>query len=876
MALAAGTRLGRYEVLEQIGAGGMGEVYKARDTRLGRTVALKVLPPQLAADHARRERFEREARAASALEHPHICVLYDEGAEGDLHFLVLEHLEGETLAQRLAKSRLPREEALRFGVQIADALDAAHGKGIVHRDLKPGNVMLVKSGVKLLDFGLARLTEEPQGDEESTALRPSGVGMVAGTLPYMSPEQLTGASVDARSDIWALGVVLYEMLTGHRPFEGGSTATLMVAILQRDPPPLLSVEPLAPPALEHVIGRCLAKDPEARWQTARDVASELGWVSAGRTEAPVPTPTPATSDLPRHRRRAWVLGGTAVLVVAASATGAWWWRARATKPNLDPKRIVVAVFENRTGDESLDPIGRMVADHIVDGLTRLEGVQVVPGSKVLLERSSPGKAQTSARRDPVQQLARETGAGLAVSGTYSQEGEDLRIQPRLTDAASGRFQALDPAIGPRSAPMTAVESARQRVMGAVAVRFDPSWVGLPDARPPTYDAFLEYRAFLEGADDPIPHLRRTVELDSDFAQARFDFIGTSFAGGRYYPEAARHATALEGRKARLTPFQRLLVDADRDWLAGRTGDAYLAMREARKIWPADPVAVAVCSWFAQNAYRFREAVEALTAPLDWERVHARSHRRAASYFWNLTHMLHDLGEHERELAEARRGRRLYPRLSWLQEQEAYALAALGRLDEMERVVTERLSLASAGQRGWLFLCLGLELRTHGHPEASAKMLARSLEALQGCPPDEARTPGTRAELALFFRLTGRWGEARALYDQLAREAPADTEKAVVWVGDLGVVAALCGDRATALRISDELGRLRRPYLFGVNTYERARIAAQLGERDRAVDLLRMAMAQGFILSSESNGLHMEPSFEALRGYPPFDEVMRPG
>jgi TolB-like protein/tetratricopeptide (TPR) repeat protein len=867
MALEAGTRLGRYEVLGLIGAGGMGEVYKARDTRLLRTVALKVLPPQLASDPARRERFEREARAVSALEHPHICVLYDVGSEGDVRFLVLEHLEGETLAERLGRGRLTREEALRIGVQIADALHAAHGKGIVHRDLKPGNIMLAKTGVKLLDFGLARLTEEPRGEEESTAWRLSGVGMAAGTVPYMSPEQLSGGKVDARSDIWALGVVLYEMLTGRRPFEGGSTATLMVAILQHDPPSLAFLEPLAPPALDHVVGRCLAKDPEDRWQTVRDVSSELGWVSEGRTAAAVPL-----AERRQWRRRAWTLLGAAALVAGAGASSVWWWRGHTATPSLDPKRVVVAVFENRTGDASLDALGRTAADQIGDGLTRIQGVRVVPGSQGL--RTGPGAPEeTGGGGDPVRELARKTGAGLVVSGIYTLAGEDIRIQARLTDARGGRFQALDPAVGPRRAPMTVLEAARQRVMGAVAVRTDPNWLEA-DLSPPTYDAYQEYRVLVEGGDNPILHMRRALELDPDFVLARFDLIGWSFVSGDY-PEAARHVAFLEGRKARLPPARRLFVDAFRAWLAGRTGEAYLAAREARKLEPANPGIAFEFSWFAQNAFRFREAVEVLSEPLDWERFYGRSRYRGGAYFSNLTQMLHLLGEHERELLEVRRGERLHPEISWLRDREAYAFAALGRLDEMEGVVKERLSLANAGQRGQLLLSLGLELRAHGHREASATMLARALGALQGCSPEEARTEETRAELALLFRLAGRWDEAHAIDEQLAREAPVDTERALVRAGDLGVLAALRGHRGEALRISDELSRIARPFLFGVHNYERARIAAQLGEKDRAVDLMRTAMGQGFFLSSESNGLPLEPSFDTLRGYPPFEELVKP-
>jgi serine/threonine-protein kinase len=258
----------------------MGEVYEARDTRLGRTVALKVLLPALAADPARRQRFEQEARAVSALQHPHVCVLHDVGVEDGVDFLVLERLEGTTLARRLLSGPLKRQEALRFGSQIADALDAAHRRGVVHRDLKPANVMVTKGGVKLLDFGLARLRPEREPGEE-TATEETEPRAVAGTLPYMSPEQLQGREVDARSDIWALGLVLHEMLTGRRAFEAETSPALAAAILDRDPPSLASLDPSVSPALDRVVRRCLAKDPDARWQSARDVADEIDWVREG-------------------------------------------------------------------------------------------------------------------------------------------------------------------------------------------------------------------------------------------------------------------------------------------------------------------------------------------------------------------------------------------------------------------------------------------------------------------------------------------------------------------------------------------------------------------------------------------------------------------
>jgi Tol biopolymer transport system component len=322
MALEKGTRLGPYEVVAPLGAGGMGEVYSARDTRLERTVALKVLPPEFAARETQRARFEREARAISALQHPHICTLFDVGEQGGQAYLVMEQLEGETLADRLRRGPLPVAQALEAGAQIADALAAAHQQGIVHRDLKPGNVMLTRVGVKLLDFGLARLVsrgEQPVVEGVSsapTAATPlTGKGTILGTLQYMAPEQLEGKPADPRTDLWGLGVTLYEMLTGRRAFEGKSQVSLIGAILERDPVPLASLQPLTPPPLERLLGRCLAKSPEDRWQSAHDVADELRWIAES-------SPTSGrTAALGRTRSLKWALSALGLLATGAILGG---------------------------------------------------------------------------------------------------------------------------------------------------------------------------------------------------------------------------------------------------------------------------------------------------------------------------------------------------------------------------------------------------------------------------------------------------------------------------------------------------------------------------------------------------------------------------
>jgi serine/threonine protein kinase len=250
MHLTSGSKLGPYEIVSPLGAGGMGEVYKARDTRLDRIVAIKVLPSHLSDDAERRQRFEREARAVSKLNHPHICTLYDIGQQDGVDYLVMEYLEGETVAERLAKGALPLEQALRYAVEMADALDKAHRQGLVHRDLKPGNIMLTKSGAKLLDFGLAKQMEAPEASmlsALSTKQKPlTDDGVIPGTLQYMAPEQLEGKEADTRTDIFAFGMVVYEMVTGRRAFEGKSPASLIASILEHDPPPVSKLQPVSP------------------------------------------------------------------------------------------------------------------------------------------------------------------------------------------------------------------------------------------------------------------------------------------------------------------------------------------------------------------------------------------------------------------------------------------------------------------------------------------------------------------------------------------------------------------------------------------------------------------------------------------------------
>jgi Tol biopolymer transport system component len=507
MPLEPGTRLGPYEIVSPLGQGGMGEVYRARDTRLGRDVAIKVLPQHLSAQPEVRARFEREAKTVSSLNHPNICSLYDVGREGDVDFLVLELVDGETLEARLARGRLPAAEALRLGAQIADALDRAHRAGVIHRDLKPSNVMLTRSGAKLMDFGLARATGlagpgGPSGatmgmltQSPSVAKNLTAEGTLLGTFQYMAPEQLEGKEADARSDIWALGCVLYEMFTGKRAFEGRSQASLIAAILEREPapvgeppsgapPPSASVAGLTPPAgIERLIRNCLAKDPDERVQTAHDVKLQLVGIAegAGLALSGVPQgssisgaagPTAAAlaatrAAATRAARLAW--GVAAVCAIAAVAAVAWLWPAAHVKPPVLRFRLGAVAGSRDAFWPRISPDGKLLMVMLVDttgtpvaavrAMDQLD-VHVIPGTQGLARPywSPDGHEVAFISNGKLQRVALAGGSPVVICDAPS--GSDLSWSTKgeiLMDGAFTDSLLVVPAGGGALKPATNVD-----------------------------------------------------------------------------------------------------------------------------------------------------------------------------------------------------------------------------------------------------------------------------------------------------------------------------------------------------------------------------------------------------------------------------------
>jgi len=544
MALSPGKRLGPYEVLSAIGAGGMGEVYRAKDTRLDRIVAIKVLPAHAAERDGLRERFEREARAISSLNHPHICVLHDIGREDGTDYLVMELLEGETLAARLAKGPLPTERVLRYAIEISDALDKAHRKGVTHRDLKPGNIMLTKSGVKLLDFGLAKLKQDATPasslSASTTAEGPiTAEGVILGTLQYMAPEQVEGKEADARADIFAFGAVVYEMATGKRAFEGQSQASVIAAILERDPPPISSLQPLTPPALDRVVKICLEKDPDDRWQTASDLTRELKWISATGSQAALSAPSitrPAAK--PHTQWLAWAFG--ALFLVMA---GLIWFSFHRKAPDLPQVyRFMVRLPDNARFTQSaqlvLSPDGRHVAFPAVGSTGRAsiwiqdldaEEAREIPGALGLLTSdpvpvfwSADGRYIAFSNIDKLRKVDIQNGTvddicdtpGYAIGGSWNRD--DVII---FGFSTTGLWQV--PAAGGKATPLTVLDASRHEREHEL-----PSF--LPDGRHFLYLAVSnipEQSGIYEGSLD-----------DSPEKQSRKRILATGF-GATYAPSA---------------------------------------------------------------------------------------------------------------------------------------------------------------------------------------------------------------------------------------------------------------------------------------------------------------------------------------------------
>ena len=532
MALSAGMRLGPYEVLSALGAGGMGEVYRARDPRLGREVAIKVLPAAFSADSDRLRRFEQEARAAAALNHPNILAVYDIGTEAGATFIVSELLEGKTLRYACAQGAVPVRKAIDYAVQIAQGLAAAHEKGIVHRDLKPENLFATSDGrVKILDFGLAKLTEPDRADagvsDLATTPGATSPGMIVGTVGYMAPEQVQGLQVDPRTDIFALGCVMHEMLSGARAFSGRTAVDTMSAILNDDPVDLTASPRGIPAGLGRIVRHCLEKDPAQRFQSARDVAFALGEQASMSGSS-----TSRTAMTARARYQRWSLAGLAAIVLIA---GSWiGWRERATLRSsptpsaTGPSRLVVLPFENLSRQPGDEWLASAFSDSLTLGLRDAENLIVVSRERLLeLNQSAPKSDAIDVKN--AQQLSRVLNVRYYVTGSYQRVGDDLKVVARLVEAQGGAIK-LQESLTDQFANLLHVEDDLARRF-AGALQESPSVLArVPTASLDAYRAVAEANTLYLAANyrDAIQRLESAVAKDERYADA-WALLGKSYA-----------------------------------------------------------------------------------------------------------------------------------------------------------------------------------------------------------------------------------------------------------------------------------------------------------------------------------------------------------
>jgi TolB-like protein/Tfp pilus assembly protein PilF len=543
-----GARLGSYEIEQLIGAGGMGEVYRARDTRLGRTVAIKVLVPTAATGADALLRFEREARVVSSLNHPNICTLHDIGHQDGVTFLVMEYLEGKSLAERLAQGPLSLEDVLRYAREIANALGEAHRHGIVHRDLKPGNVVLAKNGAKLLDFGIAKLYEDREAAPHAVTVAPlTQMGVIVGTLAYMAPEQLEGRAVDARTDIFAFGVVVYEMVAGRPPFAGDSQAAVIAAVMERQPLPLSNVRPGTPATLQSLVDRCLHKNPTRRFGSADALVAALADVSIGKGPAQ--------------------LGVTAVAVLP---------------------------LENLSRDPEQEYFADGMTDALITTLAQIRALRVISRTSVMRYKGA---------RKPLPEIARELNVEAVIEGTVLRSGDRVRISAQLIDAASDtHLWARNYETDVRDVLSLQSDVARaiaQEVQIQLTPQEQARLAGSRRVDPEAYDAFLKgrhhwYRRTPGSLDRALEYLQRAVDTDPTYALAHagladayitlgWDLFGLR-APSEMYPrakEAAKRALQLDPNCAEAyAALGWAATGYDWDWIA-----AEAAFRRAIELKP---------------------------------------------------------------------------------------------------------------------------------------------------------------------------------------------------------------------------------------------------------------------------------------------------
>ncbi|HET7697622.1 MAG TPA: protein kinase [Vicinamibacterales bacterium] len=721
-----GRRLSHYDIVDEISRGGMGVVYRAVDANLAREVALKVLPEDLLHDPDRRARLLQEARAASALEHPNIAVIHEVGeGEGGVTFIAMELIRGEKLSDAIARGPLAPLRALTLATEMAEGLARAHDKGIVHRDLKPSNVMITEDGhAKLIDFGLAKLVEQTGHDAATASVKGprTGAGVVLGTAAYMSPEQARGASVDGRSDIFALGVTLYEMIAGRPAFQGQSSLDTMQAILTQPVPPLPALAGLRADIgadLQRIIAKCTAKDPADRFQGVKDVVVDLRAArrqleSAATPALASPAATPAVNAAPPGARtRAGAIKLAAVASVAVAGIAAFiWWGQRAPQPAAHASgkpAVAVLYFDNNTGDASLDWMRVGLTDMIVTDLSQSVDVEVLGTDRLVQILQQLKRADDRViSADVVDEIARRAGVDQVVVGSYVRAGDTIRISARLQDARTGRIVRAERVEGTgESSLFSLVDELTRRFKTALATlgvaRAEPLFRAPGEAPAETLDLGLKdvttssieaYRQYADGinfherglSDQAIPLLEKAIAIDPTFAMAHAKLAVVNGNLNVLDKRDAHAQRALE-LSARLTTRERYYIEGyyygTRPETIGRSIEAY---RQLLKLHPEHHAARHNLAAHFFDLERYREGIEQSEELLRRGSSTPTTHQ-------NLALMLIETGNVARARQIAEDFVRRYPDSALGQQMLGVTLAADGQLDDARRAYERALALS---------------------------------------------------------------------------------------------------------------------------------------------------------------------------------------